>query len=149
MRNTISLVLLISSFFSFSQRISFEDPDLTFSFKKPKNWEVFDDGYVVKVSPSARDTANIYFAITYFENAQPFGIFSNVTPAGDEDGIIFNALKIAGSDAKNRQEIEDKTFLNSYTFRKYNQRFELKTSTTNPKDQRIFRRIIKSIKVEK
>ncbi|MEQ9022242.1 MAG: hypothetical protein RLN82_05720, partial [Pseudomonadales bacterium] len=75
MRSIISLLLLSAiSFSGFAQRVTFNDPDLTFSFKKPKDWQVFDDGYVVKISPSAQDTANIYFSFTYFESAQPIGV---------------------------------------------------------------------------
>ena len=148
MRNTISLFLLLSALSTFAQRVSFEDPDLTFSFKKPKNWQVFDDGYVVKVSPSAADSATIYFTITYFENAQPFGLFSNARPADSPKVLDFETIKIAGKEAKVRKWVEGKAYLHAYTFRKYGQHFQLKTATLDPQNQRIFRRIIKSIKVE-
>lgn len=149
MRITISLLLIFSSLFTFSQRVSFEDPDLTFSFKKPKSWQVFDDGYVVKVSPSARDSANTYFTITYFENAQPYGLLPTATPASSTKAADFNTVKIAGESAKQFEESAKNEYLNKYQFTKYGQRFEIKTSSTYPKANRTFRKIIRSIRIVK
>lgn len=148
MRITISLILLFSCFFAFSQRVSFEDPDLTFSFVKPKKWEVFDDGYVVKVSPSAQDSASTYFTITYFEDAQSFGLFPN---AGTKNKISNSSskIKIDGEPAKAEIKMINGSHKGSYTFMKYGQRFELKTATTQKRQNRVFRKIIRSIRITK
>ena len=150
MRIIISLLLIFSTILTFSQRVSFEDPDLTFSFKKPKSWQVFDDGYVVKVSPSVADSASIYFTITYFENAQPFGSWPTATPASKtSENTDFTTVKIAGENARKFEESIESLSLNRYQFTKYGQQFVLKTSSTSPKTNRIFRKIIRSIKILK
>lgn len=71
MRITISLFVFCCSLCSFSQRMTFEDPGLTFSLKKPKHWVMVDDGYEIKYSPLMRDTAYTYLTLTYFEHPQP------------------------------------------------------------------------------
>ena len=71
MRTTISLLILLCSLPVFCQRISFEDPGLTFSFKKPKNWVLVDDGYEIRVSPFMRDTAHTFLTMTYFDYPEP------------------------------------------------------------------------------
>ncbi|WP_436517442.1 hypothetical protein [Ekhidna sp. To15] len=149
MRITISLFLLVSTLFSFSQRVTFEDPDLTFSFKKPKNWEVFDDGYLVKVSPSSKDSADIYFTITYFENAQPFGELPSAERADKTKDADFTETKIDGVIAKQREKMNGEYILHAYSFMKYGQRFEIKTSTQGANNGRIIRRIIRSIQIKK
>lgn len=68
MRTIIRLFVLVLATSSMAQRVEFNDPDLTFSFKKPKSWELIDDGYVVKVSPTVADTASIYVSFTYFQS---------------------------------------------------------------------------------
>ncbi len=148
MRNTISLIFLFTCLFSYSQRVSFEDPDLTFSFVKPKKWEVFDDGYVVKVSPSAKDSASTYFTITYFEDAQSFGLFPIAGVEGDV-ATASSKMKIDGAPAKYDTKVKNGTQLGSYTFMKYGQRFELKTASNHKKQNRIFRKIIRSIQITK
>ncbi|MEP1033721.1 hypothetical protein [Ekhidna sp.] len=149
MRITISLILIASYFFSFCQRISFEDPDLTFSFKKPKNWEVFDDGYVVKASPSARDSADTYFTITYFEFAQPSGSFPTAKPVIESFDKGFTKTKINGIKAKCIEIKNGEYRTNEYEFVKYGQRFEIKTSARDPQINRIFRKIIRSILIKR
>lgn len=68
MQTIIRLFVLLLATSSLAQRVEFNDPDLTFSFKKPKSWELIDDGYVVKVSPTVADTASIYVSFTYFQS---------------------------------------------------------------------------------
>ncbi|WP_462248072.1 hypothetical protein [Ekhidna sp.] len=149
MRIITSLFILVLSNIAYSQRLSFEDPDLTFSFEKPKEWEVYDDGYVVKVSPSVLDSANIYFTITYFEDAQGFGLFPNKEHIEVDNKQKSSTLKIDGKTAKVGEEKKDGSNLSTYTFMKYGQRFELKTSSTKKKQKRIFRKIISSIQITK
>ncbi len=149
MRITISLFLLTTTLVSFSQRVSFEDPDLTFSFKKPKNWQVFDDGYVVKVSPSAKDSATVYFTLTYFEYAQPIGALPTAKPANHSDEEDYVQTKVAGAAAKQRERMDGELTIINYTFVKFGQSFYLKTSTDNIADQRIFRKIIRSVQIKK
>ena len=72
MRSIISLLALLAASFCIAQRISFEDPQLTFSIKKPKNWEVIDNGYVIKLTPSHQDSTTTFITFTYFEQATPF-----------------------------------------------------------------------------
>lgn len=148
MRISISLILLIVSIPTFSQRVTFEDPDLTFSFKKPKKWQVFDDGYVVKVSPSAKDSAQVYFTITYFENAQPVGLFPSAQPANSVEEVIFEKIKIDGEYARRSEKSENDTHQQHYTFMKYGQRFEINTSAQSEETNRIFRKIIRSIQIK-
>lgn len=153
MRNIISLTFLFLSLASFSQRVSFEDPDLTFSFKKPKNWEVFDDGYVVKASPSAQDTASIYFSITYFEDAQPPGMnpFENENEKNSSIDFQKWIRKIAGEKAEYRIESSDNSVETLYRFKWDDQRFELTTKqpspAKNPQNSEVFNRIIRSIRI--
>ncbi len=149
MRSIISLVLLSISLNVFSQRISFEDPDLTFSFKKPKNWEVFDDGYVVKLSPSVQDSANFFLTFTYFEDAQAVGFITNTASVNSSEEKEFSKTKIAGEIAKVAKELNGSKSLNSYTFMKYGQRFEITTNSSSLNSNRVFRKIIRSIRVTK
>ena len=150
MRNTISLLLLFLTISGFGQRMTFEDPDLTFSFKKPKNWQVFDDGYVVKVSPSVKDSADTYFSITYFEDAQPFGE-SLFADAGENQSNESGTAKITGETAIYHKKTETGLIHTSYTFKKYDQRFEIITMQPapikNPRNLEIFKRIIRSIRI--
>jgi len=71
MRITISLLLLLAVFLLNAQRLRFQDPALKLSFKKPSSWEVFDNGYIIKVAPSAKDTLSVYLTITYFTPPVP------------------------------------------------------------------------------
>lgn len=152
MRIIISFFLLASAFLSFSQRVSFEDPDLTFSFKKPKNWQMIDNGYEVKVYPSAKDSSSTYFTITYFEDAKPSGEFN----LGQHEEALKSArplnFKIAGVPAKYASRNDKERIITRYQFYKFGQRFELKTSfseTNKSKNERVFKRMIRSVKVFK
>ena len=95
MRSIISLLVLLSAVGLNAQRIYFEDPGLKFSFKKPKNWVVTDDGYVIKVSPFMRDTAHTFITMTYFDYPEP---------SSNEDGTFFSVITIE-SEAK--EEFKD------------------------------------------
>lgn len=149
MRSIISLVIISISLNAFSQRISFEDPDLTFSLKKPKNWEVFDDGYVVKLSPSKQDSANFFLTFTYFEDAQAVGFITNTDSVNSYKEKETSHTKIAGEAAKIVKELNGGKLLISYTFMKYGQRFEIKTNSSSLNSNRIFRKIIRSIRITK
>ena len=68
----ITSLLLVSCISSINaQRVKFQDPELRFSFKKPSSWEIFDNGYIIKASPSVKDTSTIYLTITYFTPPKP------------------------------------------------------------------------------
>ena len=95
MRSLTSLFIILCCFSSFGQRMTFEDPGLTFSFKKPKDWVVVDDGYEIKVSPFMRDTAHTYLSMTYFDYPEPIS---------NEAGTHFAVITIE-SDTK--QEFKD------------------------------------------
>lgn len=149
MRIITSLLIFSISLASYCQRVEFKDPDLTFSFKKPKGWEVFDDGYVVKVSPSAQDSASIYFSITYFENAEPYGSFPTVQPADDNFEPSTETLQIAKETADLRKKNENDWQIRLYSFMKYGQRFEIKTVSSSEVHEPSFQKIIRSIKIYK
>ena len=69
---TLTALILVGFFFTASaQRVKFQDPDLKFSFRKPKSWQTFDNQYVIKISPSAKDTSTIYLCSTYFAPPMP------------------------------------------------------------------------------
>ena len=152
-----------------AQRVTFKDPDLTFSFKKPKDWVVYDNGYIVKVFPPthAKDTST-YFTITYFEAPVPSQNIvgaDGVEVAIEQDPLDSSrfeimsekssgTMKIAKAQATwqlythQQGETEKRTMI--YQFKMYNQRFELETSS--PKVQyksfeSAFRKIISSIRV--
>ncbi|WP_370089800.1 hypothetical protein [Ekhidna sp.] len=151
MRIIISLTLLLLIVSASAQRVTFDDPDLTFSIKKPKGWEVFDDGYVVKVSPSMQDTASTYFSITYFEGAQPYGeiIFEEQLQL-DIKPAPTGKTKIAGEPASYFEAIDEKSATIIYTFSKYNQRFELVTkSPITSEHSRQLNSLVRSVKVSK
>ncbi|MEO9871072.1 hypothetical protein [Ekhidna sp.] len=156
MKSIISLLLITVSFAALSQRVQFEDPDLTFSFKKPKGWEVFDDGYLVKVSPSINDSSRNYFTITYFEDSQPFGgvnLLHSATALQQEKGAYkTTGIKIDGVQAKYSEQKNKNTLVRLYTFYKYDQRFEIYTSifpSDNSTISRKTRKIVRSIQIEK
>ncbi|MEP0986584.1 hypothetical protein [Ekhidna sp.] len=150
MRIIISFFVLISAFLSFSQRVSFEDPDLTFSFKKPKSWQVIDTGYEVKVFPSVKDSSSTYLIITYFEDAQPFGAFNIGQSAKTQELVKTLDFKIAKVSAKYSTQISEGLLKTNYRFYKLGQRFELRTShlqMNNRKAARALKRMIRSIRV--
>jgi hypothetical protein len=118
----VFLFLFISQ--AFSQRLFFHDPDLSFSFKKPKKWKVIDDGYVVKVMPSLQDSAKTYLTLTYFEDAQPFGGLTENDESPNDAGQIFKKA-IAGEKTFLKADTIHSSLIRTFTFEKYGQRFEL------------------------
>ena len=148
MRSITSWILICISISCFSQRVSFNDPDLTFSFKKPKNWEIFDDGYLVKASPSALDSANTFFSITYFEDAQPFdglGLASNSGNATtDRKSIKIDKVKATYFIKK-----EDGDEVKQYQFYKKGQRFSVVTKypMSDKTPSRKLLKMVKSIRI--
>ena len=152
MRSTISIVFLLLITSLSAQRITFNDPDLSFSFKKPKNWQVFDDGLVVKVSPSATDSAHTYFSITYFEDAEPFGGFPSVEsqPGTPSEDLTPYSKKIAGKEANYQRVRGSNEQSATYVFHTFGQRFRIMTVQPLPEDAGItqaFNRMIRSLKV--
>ena len=95
LRSTIVLLMILSYCSSMAQRVSFEDPGLTFSFKKPKDWVVVDDGYVIKVSPFMRDTATTYLTMTYFDYPEPIS---------NDEGTHFSVVSI---ESQAKEEFKD------------------------------------------
>ena len=168
MRSTISfLLILLITFPILAQRVEFEDPDLTFSFKKPKKWELIDDGYVVKVSPSIRDTATVYVSFTYFESPSaidyssleadtdvPVLVPMQSSDEYDDFSESGNPIKIAGEKGSWSEKEITKEGLQLkkriYGFKKNNQRWKIAVSAPHSSFgsyERLFNRIIKSLKV--
>lgn len=85
MRILISLFSISIFFSTHAQRMTFEDPGLNFSVKKPKHWVLIDDGYVVKISPYMSDTAYTFLTLTYFEHSKPMS---------NSDGTFFTVVKM-------------------------------------------------------
>ncbi len=166
MRTTINLVVLLYSFTLLSQRVSFEDPNLTFSFFKPKNWIVVDDGYYIKVSPAMRDTAFTYLTITYFDPPEPssnsdgthFAVVELETPAKNEFAsymLMEDGVNILGFDVRPKRSLIEKNDLplerRFYDFYRQNKNWEIITSAHADefgKYNRTFNRILKSIRIE-
>ena len=151
MRSIISALITIMSLVTLAQRVTFNDPDLTFSFKKPKSWEVFDDGYSVKASPSAADSSNFFFSITYFESPTPAGEMTIGLTSSDEfspDGDA--SFKIGGEKATYQRIIKDNKQSTLYRFYKLGQRFEVTvvSNSSYKKGTKTLRKIIKSIRIE-
>ena len=156
-----SLIILVSALTSFGQRVAFEDPDLTFSFKKPKHWELFDDGLVVKISPSKRDSASIYMTLTYYEDAIPIDGQENallVKPNEAAEAIpelpTSNEVKIGKYMLKTGSKqtlIDGESYLyQRYVFKNYEQRWEIITSRPEEEQEqysKVFQRVIKSLKI--
>lgn len=70
MLRTISLLIVIhlTAAYSQAQKTTIEDPDITFSFKKPKGWTLKDDGYYLNLYAPAADTDSLdYISFTYYE----------------------------------------------------------------------------------
>lgn len=166
MRQFLFLAFLFQVFILFSQQVSFNDPDLTFSFKKPKNWKVFDDGYVIKVSPSAADTSTIYLSLTYFSSPKPMGGYvSGESPESLKNvslttNIESQTAKHGPSEKIMGQEVQSKEYIQNqdgenlnirvYTFQEANQQWEILTSA--PKDERKksnkeFRKIMRTLRI--
>lgn len=166
MRHSISLLIFLYSFASFSQRASFEDPGLTFSFKKPKNWVLVDDGYEIKVSPYMRDTSHTYLTLTYFEYPEPlsndmgthFSVLTIESETKEEfkdhmwsdDHLVISDKKVLWKKSmisKNDLLIERRF----YDFDLYKKNWEIVTSAPTDefkKYHRKFKSIIKSLQIE-
>lgn len=163
----LSLTLVLFTLASFSQRVLFNDPDLSFSFKKPKNWKVFDDGYVIKVSPSAADTSTIYLSLTYFSSPKPMGGYSSsefpeslkhmnpTTNIESQPGKHGPSEKIMGQKVQSKEYLQNQDGENLnirvYTFQEANQQWEILTSA--PKDERKklnkeFRKIMRTFRID-
>ena len=67
MKNSLLILLLFQFITSVGQQVTVKDPDITFSFSKPKNWITRDDGdnYMI-FAPDLFNKAGM--SITYFEN---------------------------------------------------------------------------------
>ena len=159
-----SIISLLAFFFSvsiaISQRVSFDDPDLTFSFKKPKDWQLFDDGYYVKLSPSVEDTAHTYFTITYFETPKPIGSYNEVPQAELTDQTTSQPsdkkkVKIGQyhlSTWTSSFDLKDQScLLRKYQFDHLGQSWEIVTSSPKSNTQKLdklYKRIIKSLRIE-
>lgn len=161
MQSTISLIVFIASItFVSAQRITFDDPDLTFSFKKPKSWEVFDNGYVVKVSPSARDTSDVYFTITYFESPTPMGSFSEVmdiplqekpVKAPEPQKTVNIGQYLLKMESTIATEDSGAYMQHRYQFDHHGQSWEITTCTPESKAKKLhklFKRMIKSLRID-
>lgn len=167
MRHVTSICLTILATGLLAQRLNFEDPELTFSIKKPKDWILIDDGYVVKFSPTKKDTANIYITFTYFEapSAINYEVEMDtdvpvVIPFGqsDEYGVIpndGNKIKIAGEEgswSETNVESNGTIFTRRiYHFTQYGQRWDIVTNAPESemkKYQRYFKKVIKSLRTE-
>ncbi len=147
MKNIISLLLFFTSIGCFSQRLSFDDPDLTFSFKKPKRWEVFDDGYLVKISPSTLDSADTFFSFTYFEDAKPFDGMGSAL--GSTNDLKKHSIKIDKVQASYTISQNAKKEIREYQFYKKGQRFVVKTGKImeNKSTSRSLEKLVKSIRI--
>lgn len=164
MRTTISLVLLLFYLTASSQRVSFDDPDLNFSFKKPRSWELIDDGYVVKISPTLQDTAELFMTITYFEAPSLFGTSTNpdlpqVIPF-DSPNEDYGTVKDEGTIQINKVQAQYSTThitkgsmmieIRNYQFSKLGQSWELVTSSptdVSKSSSKQFNRILKSLRI--
>ncbi|WP_420318068.1 hypothetical protein [Ekhidna sp.] len=160
MRTIISFFLITTvTSFLVAQRLKFNDPDLSFSLKKPKSWQVFDNGYVVKLSPSANDTSSIYFTITYFEDASPLGGNETLQIIQPKEYVITelptpNTIKIGKYQLQTgttRAFINDNYYHQQrYIFNNNGQRWEIITSARESEKkelEKIFNRMIKSLKI--
>jgi hypothetical protein len=125
-----------------AQRVSFDDPDLTFSFKKSKKWKMVDDGLNISIYPKKPTEEIQQINITYFENASGES-FEDVSLA---DNIKFKHEMLASNrpnytliETQKRGSEDDEThiytysyeegekviFNRTYYFMRHNQRFEL------------------------
>ena len=166
MRTIISVLVLLYAFTSLSQRVSFEDPGLAFSFFKPKDWVMVDDGYYIKISPVMRDTANTYLTITYFEPPVPesnaagthFTVIEVDSPAKNEFASYMHSedgVSILGFDVRPKRSLTEKQDIplerRFYDFYRQNKNWEIITSAHADefnKYNRTFKKILKSIRIE-
>ena len=169
MRQFFFLIFLFHILISFSQRVSFNDPDLSFSFKKPSKWELVDDGFNISMYPRNPVEEIQQINITYFEAASEESF--DVAPLIKiiefrQDLLEANKLgyksieSIKKSDYKDFElytctysfELEKRTVINrTYYFMRFNQRFELTSAastieTLNDMDQ-IIEKIIDTLVV--
>jgi len=167
MRTILLALAFLSSLEVCSQRVTFQDPDLSFSFKKPKNWEFFDNGYVIKVSPSAADSSTTYLTLTYFSSPKPMGGYganefpeslNTVNPAdniGSQPEKNGPSEKILGNDVQSREFIQDQEGedlkVRTYTFREAGQQWEIIASAPKgegKKFNKVFRKIMRSLRID-
>ena len=152
MRIIISVIICLYTLSINAQRVEFNDPDLTFSFVKPKEWSLFDDGYRVLVSPSVKDSSNIYFSITYFEKPQPqeLGLEEDLIIEEEFEQELVNVnFKIAKVEAQTYMQADAQGEKKVYIFEKFNHRFYIYTAENDSKNSfdGVFKRILKSIRV--
>lgn len=136
--------LILSSFNAFSQRVEFNDPDLTFGFVKPTGWKVKDDLVVMMVpADQSFESSSTFFSITYFEEPeQPEGSDlplekSEIEPSipldlkefkASEIGRIYIANEVALWASYYHTQNGKRIKAISYVFKKLNQRFEITIS---------------------
>ncbi|GAB4236704.1 MAG: hypothetical protein Tsb0034_11460 [Ekhidna sp.] len=156
MKIAISFLVCIISLSGMAQRLTYDDPDLTFSIKKPKKWEVFDDGYVVEVSPSVNDSSHTYLTITYFQKPLPptgsedLELMTMLPQVGMEEVSITEKVKIGPYHTERSSISNDSLLQYLYHFEDHGQLWEIITSApkTDIKAQKRFLRLIRSIKIE-
>lgn len=148
MRIFASLIMLFLATQCVAQTIVFEDPDLTFSIKKPKKWQVFDDGYVVKLSPSVSDSATLYVSLTYFEAPKVYDLFDSFE--GDSKETEEKTVRLKKLDVSQEDTSTDDLIKSKYTFRVFGQEFLIRTSAPaplRPKQRKVFRKIVRSVRI--
>lgn len=160
MRSLISSWFLIITFTSFSQRVTFDDPDLSFSFKKPKNWQIVDDGYVIKIAPTFADTATTYLSLTYFEDPAPLNELSSEgmavhlpeyqlqeIPFGEEVNLGTYLTRMTSTRLLTDDDVS--LIQKMYRFKDHGQQWEIITSykASERKMNHTFEKVIKSLKI--
>lgn len=162
MRITISILALFFIQTVLAQRISFDDPDLTFSIKKPKDWEIFDNGLVVKLAPSPKDSSHTYLTITYFQAPSPINLMDSDMPQlipfessseikkGEGKKAPFKIAKAEAMLFESQVKGDQALQIRNYTFKRMGQDWEVVTSAPLAQSSAIdrqFERIMKSLKV--
>ncbi len=166
MRILTSLLIVLCALSAFCQRVSFEDPGLTFSFKKPRDWVMVDDGYEIRVSPFMRDTAHTFLTMTYFDYPEPISNdvgthFSVITIESDtkeqfkdhmwsDEHLVIHGKKVL---LKKRLITSNDLLLEQrfYDFDFQQKNWEMVTSVPSEdfkKYQRKFERILRSFRIE-
>ncbi|MEM0941705.1 MAG: hypothetical protein AAGI25_18245 [Bacteroidota bacterium] len=166
MRVTIGLMVLLYSTDLLSQRVSFEDPELIFSFKKPKHWVIIDNEYVIKLSPSLRDTSFTYLTITYFapperineETQSYFVLVDPETPAKSAFKSYMHSddpVKILGFKVRPKRALITKKEIplerRFYDFHRVDKNWEVVTSAPThqyKKHHKEYKSILKSLRIE-
>ena len=163
MRSIISFLLLGLSFLAYAQRTKFQDPELKLSLKKPPGWEIFDNGYVIKVAPSAKDTATTFLTVTYFTPAVPIGEFSEeeFPPLIPESSVAFQfedfpeskeSIKLLKKKVKWRIKGKEGTEFRFYETQYVGQHWEVVVSAPKERNatyQPLFEKIIRSLRAKK